>query len=46
MIKWISGTATSHYHFDTVYLLSHAALNGALAFALAAALFLLVERQA
>mmetsp|Transcript_21996 Transcript_21996/g.54460 ORF Transcript_21996/g.54460 Transcript_21996/m.54460 type:complete len:331 (+) Transcript_21996:3-995(+) len=44
VIKWFAGTATSSYHFSIHYLASASLLNAACAFALAAALWLVVER--
>jgi peptidoglycan/LPS O-acetylase OafA/YrhL len=44
VIKWFAGTATAPYHFSPHYMVSCAMLNAACAFALAAALWLAVEK--
>ena len=44
VIKWFAGTATASYHFSPHYMVSCALLNATCAFALAAALWLVVER--
>lgn len=44
VIKWFAGTATAPYHFSPHYMVSCAMLNAACAFALAAALWLTVEK--
>ena len=44
VIKWFAGTATASYHFSKHYMASCALLNAACAFALAAVLWLVVER--
>lgn len=44
VIKWFAGTATASYHFSPHYMVSCALLNATCAYALAAALWLVVER--
>lgn len=44
VIKWFAGTATASYHFSMHYVASSALFNTVCAFALAAVLWLVVER--